>query len=125
MGRRAKRTGPKSAVITIKKLKGGTSVKQSSRPKTRGECKGVSRPCPYISCKYNTYLEITDAGNIKILRPHLKVDEVAESCVLDVADRGPQILDEIGDILNITRERARQIEGQALSHMFVKRTLLV
>jgi len=33
-----------------------------------------------------------------------------ESCSLDLADRGELTLDEVGPMLNIARERIRQIE---------------
>ena len=36
-----------------------------------------------------------------------------ETCALDVADRGPLTLHEVGQILGITRERVRQIQEQA------------
>jgi DNA-directed RNA polymerase sigma subunit (sigma70/sigma32) len=35
---------------------------------------------------------------------------MAETCALDVADRGGATLEEVGDLLNITRERVRQME---------------
>jgi DNA-directed RNA polymerase sigma subunit (sigma70/sigma32) len=36
------------------------------------------------------------------------------SCSLDVADRGPSTLDEISSMLNLTRERIRQIADGAI-----------
>jgi DNA-directed RNA polymerase sigma subunit (sigma70/sigma32) len=38
---------------------------------------------------------------------------MTESCALDVAERGAMTLVEVGAALNITRERARQIEDVA------------
>lgn len=81
------------------------------RPRTRGECEGGPRPCPFVSCAHHLYLDVNDAtGAIKLNFPHLEVDELKESCSLDVADRGGITLEEVGDILNLTRERIRQIE---------------
>jgi hypothetical protein len=37
------------------------------------------------------------------------------SCVLDEAERGPQTLEHIADVLGVTRERVRQIEAKALT----------
>ena len=40
---------------------------------------------------------------------------MAETCSLDVADRGGITLEEVGAILNLTRERIRQVEVRGLS----------
>jgi DNA-directed RNA polymerase sigma subunit (sigma70/sigma32) len=40
---------------------------------------------------------------------------MAETCSLDVADRGGITLEEVGNILNLTRERIRQVEVKGLS----------
>jgi len=39
------------------------------------------------------------------------------SCALDVADEGHHMLDEIGAILHVTRERVRQLESKALREL--------
>ena len=44
----------------------------------------------------------------------LEVWEMAETCSLDVADRGGITLEEVGAILNLTRERIRQVEVRGL-----------
>jgi len=49
-------------------------------------------------------------GSIKINFPELEPWELQESCALDVADRGVHTLEEVGEILNLTRERVRQLE---------------
>jgi len=85
------------------------------RPKTRGECASGPRPCPWVACRHSLYLDINpDNGSIKFIRPDLEPGVVPESCALDVADRGPHTLEEVGVILNVTRERTRQIEARAL-----------
>ena len=40
-----------------------------------------------------------------------------ETCSLDVADRGGITLEEVGEILNLTRERIRQVEVRGLSKL--------
>jgi len=40
---------------------------------------------------------------------------MAETCALDVADRGGITLEEVGAILNLTRERIRQVEVRGLA----------
>jgi hypothetical protein len=89
-------------------------VLEDERPKTRAECKGVERPCPYVSCAHHLYLDVSaKTGAIKLNFPDLEVHEMGESCALDVADRGGETLEEVGAILNVTRERVRQIEEVA------------
>lgn len=87
------------------------------RPKTRGECEHAARPCPYVGCRYHLYLDVNPAtGNLKMNFPDREVWELEHSCALDVAEE-PRTLEEIGDILRITRERVRQIERTALAVM--------
>jgi hypothetical protein len=89
-----------------------------SRPQTRAECQGVARPCPYVSCAHHLYLDINPtSGAIKLNFPHLEVWEMKETCALDVADRGGITLEEVGEILNLTRERIRQVEVRGLGKM--------
>ena len=56
-------------------------------------------------------------GAIKLNFPDLEVWELAESCALDVADRGGTTLEDVGAIMNLTRERIRQVEVKALAKM--------
>ena len=88
-------------------------------PKTRGECEGGPRPCPYVGCEQNTYLDVTRYGALKINRPGLEPWEVpAEtSCVLDVVESGGLRLVDIGELFGICREGARQLEEKALEHV--------
>lgn len=84
-------------------------------PATRGDCAGGPRPCPYVSCRHHLYLDVSPkTGAIKLNFPDLEVDELTESCALDVADAGGTKLEDVGAMLNVVRERARQIELSAL-----------
>jgi len=90
-------------------------IMDHERPSMRTDCKEGSRPCPFVSCKYHLYLDVNPAtGSIKLNFPHLEVWEMAETCALDVADRGGVTLEEVGEILNLTRERIRQVEVRGL-----------
>jgi hypothetical protein len=85
------------------------------RPKLRGECQSMERPCPFVSCEHHLYLDVNpESGAIKLNFPHLEVWEMAETCALDVADKGGITLEEVGAILNLTRERIRQVEVRGL-----------
>lgn len=86
-----------------------------TRPVQREECKDGPRPCPYVSCRYHLYLDVSPhTGSIKLNFPDLEVWELEESCALDVAERGAVQVERLGAILNLTRERVRQLEVQAL-----------
>jgi len=88
------------------------------RPKTRGECIDGLRPCPYVSCVHHLYLDISlTTGSIKLNFPDQEVWEMQESCALDVADRGGTTLEEVGVIMNLTRERIRQLEARGLQKL--------
>ena len=87
------------------------------RPASRHECMTtMQRPCPFVSCSHHLYLDVNpETGAIKLNFPHLEVWEMAETCSLDVADRGGITLEEVGAILNLTRERIRQVEVRGLA----------
>jgi hypothetical protein len=86
------------------------------RPKTRGDCARVPRPCPYIACKYSLYLDTSETGSIILNFPHLEPGQMPadQSCALDLAERGAMTLEDIAVVTNLTRERIRQIELKAL-----------
>ena len=85
------------------------------RPQSRAECQNMERPSPFVSCEHHLYLDVNpESGAIKLNFPHLEVWEMAETCSLDVADRGGITLEEVGAILNLTRERIRQVEVRGL-----------
>lgn len=112
------------------------------RPKTRGDCVDGFRPCPYVSCVHHLALDVMASGSLRLnagekLGSTLHqgqnfgagswmdraVDallKMPETCALDVADRGGITLEEIGALLNMKRERVRQIEEEALLDARVK-----
>lgn len=89
-----------------------------ARPQTRAECADGPRPCPHVSCKHHLYLDVSPyTGTIKINFPDIEVWEMRVSCALDIADHGGMRLEDVGELMNVTRERARQIEIQALAKL--------
>ena len=108
-------------------------IKAVPAPRTRADCEGEGT-CLRISCRYNLALDINSNGSIKLegvatLRRTNQgwkgaedfddqviawLEAAPETCALDAAERGGMTLDEIGELLNMTRERARQIEEGAL-----------
>lgn len=88
-----------------------------NRPATRADCEAGERPCPFLSCRYHLYLDITPAGGITLNFPDLELHEMAETCALDVADRQGITLEHVGSLMNLTRERIRQIEVKAAARL--------
>lgn len=90
---------------------------EKTRPHTWGECqeRGLgARPCPYVGCYYHLYADVLPTGSLKMLWSDADPLELPETCALAVAQRGGLTLDEVGLILNITRERVRQIQVDGL-----------
>jgi hypothetical protein len=86
------------------------------RPKTRGDCASVPRPCPYVACKHSLYLDVSETGSIILNFPHLEPGQMPpeQSCALDLAEQRSMTLEEIAVVTNLTRERIRQVELKAL-----------
>ena len=88
------------------------------RPRERAECAGGIRPCPFVSCKHHLYLDVNPStGSIKLNFPDLEVWEMSETCALDIAERGGITLEDVGAIMNLTRERIRQVEVSGLEKL--------
>lgn len=89
------------------------------RPRTRAEClhgPHAERPCPWASCKHHLAIDVNErTGSIKLNFPDLEVWEMPETCALDIADRGGITLEEVGEIMNVCRERIRQVETRGLA----------
>jgi hypothetical protein len=105
-----------------------TSDYTSAIPRTWGDCQEralgtATNPCAYLRCRHNLLLDISeDTGSYKVTWPHLASGHYGDeydalprhTCALRVADEGGMTLDEIGVMMNLTRERVRQIETKAL-----------
>lgn len=125
-GKRRRRSRARARTISIRRLSKtelnlGRMMypeEQYWRPTTRGECADMERPCPFVSCKYHLYIDVHPVrGSIKINFPDIEVWEMTDTCALDIADRGGITLEEVGEIMNLTRERVRQVETQGLAKL--------
>ena len=105
-----------------------------SRPRTRADCVGGPRPCPWFGCRYHLAVDVTDNGALVVIGgprlPANPTDRQLErfteaaiaraarfgSCALDKIERDPDglTLRDIGETLEVSRERIRQIERKAL-----------
>lgn len=125
--RRPRRSRPRAQVLTTKRMtriaaiefaKLFPPVEDVDRPQTRRDCLpggcNEARPCPFVSCKYHLAIDVTDVGSLKFNFPDLEPWELRETCALDVADRGGVTLEEAGELVNLTRERIRQVEVRGL-----------
>src|SRR4029077_2940213 len=85
------------------------------RPRVRADCLpgGINdqRPCPWYGCDQHLGLDINEATGSLMVRD---VDQMVHTCTLDVAEFGGVTLEEIGEIMELTRERIRQIEVKGL-----------
>lgn len=97
-----------------------------TRPKNRSECASGFRPCPFVGCRYHLALDVGPEGrngrSVTIPKglmsdPADVLYRMPDTCALDVADRGPQTLDAIGNTLGVTKERIRQIEVSLLEKL--------
>jgi len=84
----------------------------------REDCKWGPRPCLKVGCKHHLFLDVNEeTGTIKFNYPNKDVWELEETCALDVAERGGVTLEEVGAILNLTRERIRQVQVKGLGKL--------
>lgn len=90
---------------------------ESARPQTRADCRAMARPCLFVSCRYHLYLEVNPAnGSVKLNFPDLEPWELPQTCALDAAELEQGLtLEEVGERLNLTRERTRQLEWVGLA----------
>lgn len=98
-------------------------------PVTFGEC--PPGPCPLVSCRHHNYLEVDeDTGAIKINFPDLDPLDIPETCSLRKSGATPPPgvndmqqgrvwpLEAVGLMLNLTRVRVFQLEGQASERLY-------
>ncbi len=132
-GRRRRRNRARAHTISIRRLskaelnRGRMLYPETDywKPTTRAECVDMERPCPFVSCKYHLYIDVHPVrGSIKVNFTDMDVWEMTETCALDIADRGGITLEEVGEIMNLTRERVRQVETAGLGKLAALKDVL-
>lgn len=112
---RPKTVAPRHLTREEQKLRDLLPVIYVDRPQSRAECEEGPRPCPFVSCKHHLYLDVNpETGSLRLTFPDKEVDELEETCSLDVAMRDGATLEQVGELVNLTRERIRQIEVRGL-----------
>ena len=128
---RRQREGARARTVFVKRLSKRTLEAEAlryperpgidyHRPRTWGECEAADlgtaeNPCPFVSCAYHLALDVNPrTGSIKLNFPDREVWEIPATCALRVAAEGGVILEEVGRVTNLTKERIRQSEMQAL-----------
>lgn len=105
------------------RMNGEMEALKALRPKTRADCVDGMRPCPFVSCRHHLALDVNEeTGSLLLNFPGEDGEEVdfasmPETCSLDTADLGGATLEEVGNLLRLTRERIRQIEAKCRSPM--------
>jgi hypothetical protein len=93
---------------------------ETPRPQHRDECAGQPRPCPWVSCRHHLFLDVhPTSGSIRLNHGGRELEDMRQTCALDVAESGTSSLFEVAEHLGISHERVRQIEVAALQEVAV------
>ncbi len=91
------------------------------RPTKRSECLSggwnEQRPCPFASCKYSLLSDVTPTGRVIEVFEGVDIHELPDTCALDAASKGGLDLQDVGDRINVTRERVRQMAERAFDRV--------
>jgi hypothetical protein len=92
------------------------------RPRTRADCLpggcNAQRPCPFVSCRWHLAIDVNPlTGSIKLNFPESELEDLPDTCALDVTERGGLTLEAVADVLNLTRERVRQVQNLAMDRV--------
>jgi hypothetical protein len=87
------------------------------RPRNRSQCIDGPRPCPWVGCKFNLFLDVRADGVLRLNFPGQEIEELLNSCALDLAEHGPRTLEQVALIMGMSKERARQLEDSAFTKL--------
>lgn len=86
------------------------------KPKTRGECYTMPRPCPFVSCRYHlaTDEHVDNQGRVRLRIANEHPEDMEHTCALDVADAGVQQLSEIAEASDLHKSTVQMTFDRAL-----------
>jgi hypothetical protein len=83
------------------------------RPRTRADCAGGERPCPWASCRHHLLVDVNpETGLLKLQDREL--EDLPETCALDVAEKGGLNQPDTAALLGVTRQRVDQLEKRGI-----------
>lgn len=96
-----------------------TAPRRLLPPCRRSDCPPRSEPCRRLFCRYHLWLDPVRnrRGDIVDYRETGAFGDTRHTCALRQAAHGPKTLEEIGSILDLSRERVRQIEEETLASL--------
>jgi hypothetical protein len=128
--RSRRREGARKRTLSVKRANKGELLRLAAlypdvegveRPRARRDClsggSNAERPCPFVSCRNHLAIDVTTTGSLIENFPDRELEQLLDSCALDVADRGGLTLEQTAERMNLTRERLRQLEILALERL--------
>lgn len=98
----------------LPQLTPGDRAALAGRPRTRADCQDGPRPCPWVACRYNLYLHVTEKGWITLNWPGREPEDLPATCALDVADSDGAELNTIARVTNLSRAAVLAIQERAI-----------
>lgn len=95
------------------------TLAEYERPRTRADCAGGPRPCPWAGCKFHLLLEVTPETG-RIVLQERELEDLPETCALDVADRGGLNQPDTAALLGVTRQRVDQLEKRGIQTLTLR-----
>jgi hypothetical protein len=90
------------------------------RPATRADCQPggdhYHRPCPYVACVHNLFLDVDDEGKISGGKGDPWEQDPDLSCSLDVVDEHPNglVIEEISEVMQAKIDEMHAVETRVL-----------